>query len=158
MFICATNLRLSSRIFKEKKRKWGMISLIGNRKCNSAGNLMRWTRAGLRDQEETENKFVSLHRIVTTVAECISFLNVFINADLSVIFTNTFSMMINSFFLSATEKSNFHMYQTRYFTTFLDSRLLMLSSYQELQLCNYLEVGVNIRTCRMHGFQYPGMT
>lgn len=69
---------------------------------------------------------------MTTVAECISFLNVFINADLSVIFTNTYSMMINSFFLSATEKSNFHMYQTRYFTTFLDSSLLVLSSYQEL--------------------------
>lgn len=79
---------------------------------------MRWTKLGLRDREETENKVLTLHKIVTIVAEGWFFFKIiFINAYLSVIFASIFSVMINSFLLSAADI--FRMCQTRYLNSSL---------------------------------------
>lgn len=114
----------SQGFLKRKKEVRHDLALIGNRKWNAAVRLVRWTRSGLR-WGNWEQVVKSPQNSDNSSRRLFFFLNLLINVDLSVIFTNAFSVMINSFLLSATEKSNFHMYQTRYFTTSLNWSLLL---------------------------------
>lgn len=124
----------SQGFLKRKKEVRHDLALIGNRKWNAAVRLVRWTRSGLR-WGNWEQVVKSPQNSDNSSRRLFFFLNLLINVDLSVIFTNAFSVMINSFLLSATEKSNFRMYQTRYFTTSLNWSLFTLFSSQQLQWC-----------------------